>query len=355
MRAGCILIVCLLSYQLLVGQVTISGGFAQDSVVIGDNVEFTISLEVDPGVDILAIPKFFVDSIYGALQSVKARTDTSEPIIPIVADFELISTGGFEDLNEDGMYTADEMNWEVSSVGSQRLFQNSFVVKLWDPGENIVVYPPVIYQKDGVQDQYIAEEQMKVIVIPPRGLPATQDSLDLAPIKNIKIEKTKLSDFLIYFILIGLALAIGLIYWLYTKYIQRKELLLDEVEEEVIYIPPHILALEKLTELKSQQLWQVGEIKKYQSELTHIVREYLEGRYGVHALESTTEEVIKDLVNQLIEVKDVNAVKRILQVADLVKFAKAKPDENIHESFMIEAIDFVERTKLENIEEKADD
>ena len=62
------------------------------------------------------------------------------------------------------------------------------------------------------------------------------------------------------------------------------------------------------------------------------------------ALESTTDEIVKNLTEELNSDDDVISLKRILQVADLVKFAKAKPDENIHESFMDEAESFVERT-----------
>ncbi|MEL6122304.1 MAG: hypothetical protein AAFR14_01180, partial [Bacteroidota bacterium] len=65
----------------------------------------------------------------------------------------------------------------------------------------------------------------------------------------------------------------------------------------------------------------------------------------VQALESTTDEIVLAVQTE-IESTDVISLKRILQVADLVKFARATPEENIHESFMNEAVDFVQRTKL---------
>ena len=76
-----------------------------------------------------------------------------------------------------------------------------------------------------------------------------------------------------------------------------------------------------------------------------IIREYLENRYDVPALESTTEEIVQNISKANLNMSDVDSLKRILQVADLVKFAKAKPDESIHESFMNEAEGFVKRTK----------
>ena len=351
-RLGIQMLLVVWSVQLT-GQVSISGGFTQDTVVIGDEANFVLSLELEGGVEVLAIPSFFTDSVYSALQSVRAHQDTTEDIKPVIADFELISTGGFNDVNGDGLYTSDEMEWKVTQIGSRTLLENTFTILPWDPGETYVLYPPVVYNYNGEQDQAVRQEQMSVFVAPPGDIPAVQDSIDLAPIKNIKEEKANISDYLIFFILIGIALLTGLVYWLFTKYRNRDAAIGIEEEEEVVIIPPHILALEKLSELKRQELWQKGDIKQYQSELTYIIREYLEGRYGVHALESTTNEVVDALKKQLMQNDDVISVKRILQVADLVKFAKAKPDENIHETFMHEAENFVGRTKVE--EESTDD
>jgi len=335
-----------------ISQVTISGAFAQDTVVIGDEVDFTISLEVSSGVEILGVATYFLDSVYSALQSAKAYTDTTQPMIPMIADFELMSDGGWQDQNDDGVYSVEELAWKTTAVGSQRLMEQTFTLKLWDPGDNIVLYPAVAYIQDGVQDQLNTQEQLKVFVAPPGGLPANQDSIQVAPIKNIKEEASNFSDYLIYFIIIGLALLLGLIYWWYTKYYKRRLDSVVTMEEPEVYIPPHIIAKERLEKLKEKELWQKGDVKGYQSELTYIIREYLEGRYDIAALESTTDEIVKDLIEELNDKEDVVSLRKILQVADLVKFAKAKPDENVHESFMNEAEDFVERTKLE---EKGDE
>ena len=355
MRSIFAMIISFLISANLEGQLDISGGFTQDTIVIGDHAEFSLSLEIDGDVEVLAIPTFFIDSIYSALQSIKAQVDTTEDVIPKIADFEVISTGGFQDLNGDGLYTSDEMNWNISTLGNKTLLVNTFTILPWDPGETIVVYPPVIYSLNGEQDQMIREGQMRIFVAPPRGLSAEQDSLQLAPIKTIKEEKANLSDFLILFILIGTAIVLGLAYWLFVKYFKKQSHEeLEEIEEE-IQIPPHIVAIQKLKDLRTQELWQQGDIKKYQSELTYIIREYLEGRYGVQALESTTAEVIRELARAALESDNVLSVQRILQVADLVKFAKATPADDIHESFMNEAIELVHKTKeLEDFEPSDD-
>ncbi len=327
-------------------QISISAGFVEDTVVIGNNATFRLSLEIDEGVEILAIPTFFIDSIYSALQSYKMQADTSQPVQPVLADLEWVSKGGFEDANGDGVFTSDEMSWEISTIGSKRLLQNAFTLKLWDPGPIVLLYPPVLYSYLGNQEQWVREEQFEIFVAPPQGVPIERDSLQIAPIKSIREEVANLSDFLIVFIVLGLLIVSSLIYFTYIKFFKKSGNELVEVESETI-IPAHEIALKKLNDLKLQKLWQHGDIKMYQSELTHIIREYLEARYEIPALESTTNEVIRALKKGLLQDGDVISVQRILQVADLVKFAKATPEENIHEAFMDEAVEFVERTKIE--------
>ncbi|MFN8337825.1 MAG: hypothetical protein U0T36_02280 [Saprospiraceae bacterium] len=100
-----------------------------------------------------------------------------------------------------------------------------------------------------------------------------------------------------------------------------------------------------MKDLEGAQLWQQGYIKEYQSGLTDIIRTYLEERYHVNAPEMTTDEVVTALYQVDFNPKYTDTLKEILQVADLVKFAKAKPDEDIHSIFMTKAIDFVENTK----------
>ena len=100
-----------------------------------------------------------------------------------------------------------------------------------------------------------------------------------------------------------------------------------------------------LGKLKEEKLWQQGQVKEYQSRLTYIIREYLENRYEVPALESTTEEIQRSLKQVDFDSSWKDKLSNILQVADLVKFAKAKPPVDFHDQVWKEAEDFVLATK----------
>jgi len=243
-------------------QITVSGGWSQDSVVIGDEVTLTLSIETDEGVEILAVSEVFLDSIYSALASVKAQVDTSQPIIPKIADFELLNLGNWTDAGEDQVFAGEELSWNISQAGGKTLYENSFKFRLWDPGVIVALYPPIIYADANGQDQFIKEEQITTFVIPPGGL-AIQDSMGIADIKPILQEPVKLSDYLIYFIIIGVILLAGIFYLVLTKFYKGGE---DKYVTVVVpeEIPPaHEIAIEKLSTLKSRELWQKGEVKAY--------------------------------------------------------------------------------------------
>ena len=107
-------------------------------------------------------------------------------------------------------------------------------------------------------------------------------------------------------------------------------------------MPAHELAIDKLEKLKLQSLWQKGEFKRYYSELSEIIRNYIEDGLGTPAMEIPTKDIIEQLYRKGI---DTNALKILLTRADLAKFAKAKPiDIENKESYEI-ALDFVHKTK----------
>lgn len=164
---------------------------------------------------------------------------------------------------------------------------------------------------------------------------------DIKPIQEVKrpIMRTILQ------ILVAILLMV-LAWYLWKKYKKRKEALAVEPIAEPEVIPAHIKALEALYQLRMSRKWESGETKGFQTELTDIIRSYLENRYNIPALELTSDEII-DLITRkrLMSGTWSGILDDILHIADLVKFAKAEPDQNIHLDFLDKSVDFVESTK----------
>jgi hypothetical protein len=160
------------------------------------------------------------------------------------------------------------------------------------------------------------------------------------PIKTVKSLPFPWKDFFkkLALWLIPILVILALIVW----YILRKRDVKLFKEKPKTPIDYYHEAIDKLQTLENKKLWQNDQVKEYYLGLSEILREYLEGRFGIQAMESTTDEINNTLILQdKLKLK----LREVLAQADLAKFAKFKPlgDENIR--LMKQAKDFVRHTK----------
>jgi len=148
-------------------------------------------------------------------------------------------------------------------------------------------------------------------------------------------------------ILLGLVVAgIGVGVYFLVRYLRRRKGLEPEINQEPLR-PAEEIALERLDEIKEAKLWQAGKVKEYHTELTDVVREYIASRFDVRSTEKTSDETLREMKPVLKEQPDLfQRLKQMLQLADLVKFAKwaSTPDEN--EKALLTAYDFVNQTTV---------
>ena len=144
-------------------------------------------------------------------------------------------------------------------------------------------------------------------------------------------------------------------YYLIT-YLQRRKL--EEAGNEVVtepLRPADEVALEKLDAIKEKKIWQQGQVKEYYTQLTDVVREYIARRFEVSSVEQTSDETLRDICPLLSERKDLyDQLRKMLTLADLVKFAKwsTTPDEN--ELSLRNAYTFVKETTIKSLEDGAE-
>jgi hypothetical protein len=150
---------------------------------------------------------------------------------------------------------------------------------------------------------------------------------------------------IIRWILLGLLIA-GLCvggYYLW-RWLESKRKPAEEPVDPDLLRPADEVALEKLDEIKAQKIWKDGKVKEYQTELTDVVREYIGRRFDVQSTEKTSDETLRAM-KPLIDKELFAKLSKMLQLADLVKFAKwhTTPDEN--EQALSTAYEFVKETK----------
>lgn len=144
-------------------------------------------------------------------------------------------------------------------------------------------------------------------------------------------------------LMVIILIAAGLL--LYRYYLKKKKsrtsLLPKPVKPK---IPPHTRALDALEELWRKKLWQNGKIKLYHSEITDILRHYIEERYGIMAVEMATSEIMEAAYKSEIPTQARGKLQEVFERADLVKFAKSVPLPDEHEKSFMLSVDFVRST-----------
>jgi hypothetical protein len=109
--------------------------------------------------------------------------------------------------------------------------------------------------------------------------------------------------------------------------------------------PPDELALEALRSIESEQLWQRGKVKEYHTALSDVLRTYIERRFRVPAMESTSEEIFSSAPVAGLLPEALSAIKDVLVRSDFVKFAKFIPPPEQNEKSFAASVSFVELTR----------
>ena len=243
----------------------------------------------------------------------------------------------FGETLQDGIEIVDRSAVDTTTLPDGRL-QLSQELTLTSFKDSLFAVAPIAVVSGG--DTFWTEP-MALNVIQPFEV---DSSLAITDIKDI--EKAPIYWWgIIRWILLALGiigLFIGAYYgvlW-YRKHFLKEE----EVIEPELLRPADEVALEKLDEIKAQKIWKDGKVKEYQTELTDVVREYIGRRFDVQSTEKTSDETLRAM-KPLIDKELFAKLSKMLQLADLVKFAKwhTTPDEN--EQALSTAYEFVNETK----------
>ena len=151
-----------------------------------------------------------------------------------------------------------------------------------------------------------------------------------------------------WWIILAVILAAAAGIWAMKRYRKEGTVLKKKPEPT-----PYEVAMSRLKELKAKNLWEQGMEKEYFTDLTEILRVYLDRRFGINAMEMTSREIMDHLYQSDVRDKR-DYVRQILSVADFVKFAKVRPLPADNIAAFENAVKFVEETKPAPVAENAD-
>lgn len=244
---------------------------------------------------------------------------------PFVVHLSVPKIAGSEPLD------IDFANWERIFPAENRLAQSNWEddgpqytahLTLITFDADTLLLPPLAIRLQG--GGKALTPPLQLVVLP---TPSPDELMDMAPIEDIRHEPTRWTDYWPWAAGgLGILLLLGLLFWQAARLGRKKRGVLSRNVES----PPDVLAFRRLEALTQKRLWQQGQVKEYYAELTHILRSFLEQRYRVPALESTSDHLLALLARTDFPPQQLAPLHELLTQADLAKFAKSVPPTAYH-------------------------
>lgn len=353
----------------------LSGRFSRDSIEVGDQVDYTLDIEVDRAM-FIGVPQFGESLTEAQKQDLqKRKAEISKYTDYQEGDFELIREYDLDTLKVDdrtlhlrkryrlaAMETGDlvfrpeiiylpKNSSEVDTLYADNLI--TLHVKPYEELDtlnflksNVFTAPGMMPSQGPTVDTTLVNNHLSTSgLVVQRDMPFIRDEVNV----NERVVDSK--EILLVLIVFGVFIvAMGAILF----YIYRKN---RRSKFEEVLLPPHVEANKALEQLHHRKLWQNDKHNLYYTLLTDILRRYISRRWEIRAMEFTTNETMEALRAFDIPNDSRLALHTILRTADMAKFAKAKPDDELNEECYTMAYYFVENTKVvdtEGVEGKED-
>ena len=225
---------------------------------------------------------------------------------------------------------------DTTDLGNDRIQINrDLIIQSFDSG--LWVIKPIPYVVNG-DTAFCNQLTLKVL---PVDVSQMKDIHDIKPVEDVPFNLLDWLPDYWWAWLLALLLIISTI-WAYNKYYKKG---INPLKPSRKRLPPYEEAMLNLQNLKAAQLWQQGQEKEYFTGLTDILRVYIDRRFDINAVEMTSSQII-DTLKRNEETKAVNEqLEMILEVADIVKFANARPLADDNEVAYQRAVNFVEATR----------
>lgn len=285
---------------------TVKARIEPDSIFIGDQFDFIIEVEKDL-VQTTLFPEF---------------TPKGESLI------ELVEVMPIDTLERDGRRLKIAQRYRLAA------FQEG-LINMGKPG--------VLYADKNIVDTLYTTDSL-VLKVATFQIDSTSQSIyDLKPQLTLPFKLAEIRGYLMWGLLLAALIALAL-YGLH-RYLEARGRHLKDLFKPAPPEPPHVVAIKALEALHHQKLWQNNKHKLYYSTLTDILRTYIAGRWGVGAMEMTSDEIIAAMREVELPEKARMDLTSVVMDADLVKFAKFTPEAEQNESDYTKVYYFVEETK----------
>lgn len=233
-----------------------------------------------------------------------------------------------EELSQDGLVAVRQ--WFDSATATQHTLMTGF-----EPGDHWL---------------RLGDDSILITVRDVADVDTTSEEIrDIADIEQVPLTFWDVAKWVL------LALAVLLLVaaiWYVMQRIRKRQPIIELPKAPPV--PAHVQALNNLETLRRKQLWQQGHVKEYHTELTDIVRQYLEARCGINSAEMTSDQTLEAFTAWWSSHRSDDdshpdqQLDQMLRTADMVKFAKSEPLPYEHDRSMTQAVNLVETLTPKN-------
>ena len=241
------------------------------------------------------------------------------------------SIGVFEIIHQDSVQRD-----ESGGVITEKV---KFTLSKYDSGEFVIPPIEVAYTSSDDTASHHTKSDPLTIHVSSVQVDTSKAIKDIKPPLDVSLTWKEI------FFYTGIIAAIAALLYAIYYYVKKRKKPEEVQAAEEAKIPAHIQAIARLKELEGKKVWQQGNVKAFYSEATEIVREYFERRFGIMALEMTSDEVFAQLKRFALEADTMKTIESFFIDADLVKFAKYAPIPSENEAVIPEGLAIVDRTK----------
>lgn len=262
--------------------------------------------------------------------------------LQVVQDHDVIGhwAGESDKMLTPEVYVIDRSVPDTTDLGNGRIqIERDITIQSFDSG--LYMLPPIAYV---INNDTMKSSQLALKVIPVDIDTMTQ----IHPMAGTVSMSRKWYDYLPDFIVDYWAWFISALIILGGVYIyfwSRKYGIKAVFKAPEKPIPPYEMAMRQLENLRNRKLCERGQEKEFYTELTDILRVYLDRRFGINAMEMTTTQIKRAIRDNETTRPGTEQMGRILDMADFVKFAKVRPLPEDNTRAFVTAQQFVEDTK----------
>lgn len=293
------------SVMALCAQVTVDAKIDSTRIFIGQQVGITVEVSADAGKKVEFV-----------------HYDSLQQMIP-----------GIEVLNTTGPDT------QLLNDGKRMVLTQRYIVTSFD--SSLYYIPPITVKVNDKDYQSKTNLALKVLTV-------NIDTMKVDSIYGFKPEMKPAFSWddwkPIIWMIIGLLLLTALLVYVVIRLITNKPIIHRIKLRQ--RIAPHKVAMQKIAQIKEDNLVQSEDSKEYYTQLTDTLRQYISERFKFSAMEMTSSEIIEHLQAENDE-EALHELRELFQTADLVKFAKYTTLINENDRNLVTAIEYINQTKIE--------